>query len=259
MSTIITTNEIFIATSLIALAASFFGVFVVLRKMALTVDAMTHIALPGLGLGIVYGFNPFLGGFVMLAIGVILIYWIEEKTNLSAETIISILFTAALAIGVLIIPESHLVESLFGDISKLKMTDFWLLFGGSIIVLLTALKFFPQFARTAFSHEFAASEGINSRKFYLIYLYLLAFLVALGIKIVGTLLMGVLVVLPAATAKNISRNFKEMIFWSMFSGIIAGIFGIWIAIRYNLPPGPAVVLVASSLFLLSLAASKKYY
>lgn len=244
----IDSTQIFISGAAVAAAAAFMGVFVILRRMALTVDAMTHVALPGLALGILYNFNPFLGGFAALFIAVFLILFIEERTRHAAETVISILFTAALAVGALIIPEEHLVEALFGDISGLSQFDFWLLLFGSVFAAGVVIVFFRQFCRTALSDEFSQAEGLPARRYYLIYLLLLAFLVALGIKIVGTLMMSALIVFPAAAAKNISRSISGMVLWSVFLGAAAILGGLWLSMRFLFPPGPFVVLVALAFF-----------
>jgi len=252
----ITSAQIFIVGGAVAMAASFFGVFVILRRMALTVDALTHVALPGLALGILYHFNPFIGGFAFLVLGVVMVFWIEKSTTLTAETVIGILFTAGLAVGTLLIPEESLVEALFGDIRHLGQIDFWLILIGSILIFVAAAVFFRQLCRTALSQEFAIAEGIRAKRFYMFYLLSLAFLVALGIKMVGSLLMGSLVILPAATAKNIARSITSMSILSVLVGTLSVLIGLWLAMRFAIPPGPAVVLASAVFFIISIVLPK---
>jgi ABC-type Mn2+/Zn2+ transport system permease subunit len=253
----ISLSEILIVGALTGIVAALFGVFVILRRMALTVDALTHVALPGLALGILYAFNPFLGGFAMLIIGILVILWIEERTGLAAETAIGLLFTSALAIGTLLIPEESLIEALFGSIIEISRTDFWVLMLGSLAVGIIIFVFFKPFARVSFSQEFAAAEGLNARRYYFLYLILLASLVAIGIRLVGALLMGALIIFPAAAAKNASRSLRSMTLLSMLFGGIAALTGLWLAKSFEVLPGPAVVLVALAIYLLTLPLGKR--
>lgn len=253
----ITTPEILFVGATTAIAASVFGVFVILRRMALTADALTHVALPGLALGILYNFNPFLGGFAALVVGILIVLWIEERTGIAAETAIGLLFTAALAVGSLLIPEESLIEALFGNIRQLSRADFWMLLTGSVAVLISVLFLFRQFGRISFSKEFAAAEGLNAKRYYVLYLFLLAALVAIGIRLVGALLMGALIIFPAAAAKNIAGSLKGMAVVSMAIGAVSAIGGLWLASTWSVLPGPSVVLAALAVYLLTLLVPRR--
>ena len=93
------------------------------RHMSLVGDALSHVALPGVALGILFNFNPFIGAFAFLAATVIVTWYLQKSTTLSVEAIIGVLFVLALAIGILITPEVDLFEALFGDVSKITLTD----------------------------------------------------------------------------------------------------------------------------------------
>ena len=107
------------------------------------------------------------------------------------------------------------------------------------------------------SEDLAVSSGIKVRKLNFIFLLLVALVVAVGVKIVGTLLMGALVIVPAAAAKNISRSFKQFAFWGSFLGLISGGAGIYFSKLFSISPGPAVVLSSVAIFLISLALKRK--
>src|SRR2546425_13320798 len=110
-----------IVGALVGLAAGYVGSLMVLKKMALVGDALSHVALPGLALGILFNFNPFLGAFAFLFAAAILTWYIERTTRLFPESIVGVLFVTALAVGILITPEVDLLEALFGDITTVTL------------------------------------------------------------------------------------------------------------------------------------------
>ncbi len=107
------------------------------------------------------------------------------------------------------------------------------------------------------SEDLAISSGIKVRKLNFIFLLLVALIVAVGVKIVGTLLMGSLVIVPAAAAKNISRSFRQFAFWSSFLGLISGGVGIYFAKLFSISPGPSVVLSSIAIFLITLVLKRR--
>jgi len=251
--------ELYIAAAIFALAASLTGTFVILRRMALVADAMSHVALPGLALGLIYGFNPFWGALGALALAAFGVEAIQARKSVAADTVIGVSFTTALAAGALMTPAEQLPEALFGSLDKLGGNDFWLLLGGGVFVIAAISVFWKGLARTMFSKEVAASEGVPSRFFEAVYWGLLVLLVALGIKIVGTLLMGALIILPAAAAKNIARSLRTLTLVSAALGVFSVVFGLALSSAFGFPPGPAVVLINAAAFLISLIIFRRRY
>jgi len=250
-------STIYLTGIFIAVGAALLGVFVVLRRMALVSDALSHVALPGLAVGLLYGFNPFWGALAALVAAVFLILLIEEKTTLVTETIVGILFTTALALGSILTPKEQLLESLFGSLEKVTPPDFWLALVGSLIIIGILVYFFSVLTRAAISAELLQAEGLPQKKYQLLYLLTLALLLALGIRIIGALLMGALIILPAATAKNFSPTIKSLVWWAIIVAMVSVIFGIWSAFQFNFPPGPAIILTNVALFSLTFAFAKK--
>lgn len=237
--------------------AGYLGSFMVLRKMALVGDAMSHVALPGIGLALLWNFNPFLGGFLFLAFATVLIWWLEYKTTLSEETLVGVMFTASLAIGVLITPDHELLEALFGDISQVDFVNTLLAVVLSIIVFLVAFKIKDGYLLGTISKDLAKSNGVKIAKIDLVYLFLVSLIVALGIKVAGTLLTGALVVLPAAASKNLSSSFNRFSGLSLIFGMISAFGGIVASSYFGLVhAGPAIVLSCSVIFLISLFVKK---
>jgi len=224
----------------------------VLERMALVGDALSHVALPGLALGILYGFNPFMGAFAFLFASAILIWRLERVTRLSFETIVGSLFTVSLAVGILLIPETELLEALFGDISKVTRLDAIVTVGLSAAVMISARKIYDKLVLSMISEGLAASIGVKVARINLLYLLLVSVIVAMSIRIVGTLLVGFLVVVPAAVAKNASSNLSKYSMLSSLFGAISASSGILLSQLLKLPAGPLIVLSGIIVFLIAL-------
>ena len=240
----------------VGLASGYLGSFMVLKRMALVGDALSHVALPGVALGIVFNFNPILGAFATLFAGIIGVWFIEHKTELPSESIVGLFFTVALAVGILIIPEEDVLEALFGDISQISFSDTILAVIFSVVVLLVMKMIERGFVLSTISKDLAKSSGINVAKNNFIFMLLVALIVALGIKAVGTLLMGALVIIPAIAAKNIASNMKSYTTAASFIGLISLVGGILLAGLLALPPGPIVVLISAVIFLTTIVFRK---
>lgn len=229
-------------------SAGYLGSLMVLEKMALVGDALSHVALPGLALGILFNFNPFFGAFAFLFGSAVAIWQLGRMTKLSFETLVGATFTLALAIGILIVPQPDLLEALFGDISKVGSLDAVLAVVVSIIAISLTRVIYNKLVLSMISEELATSTGINVARINLLYLLLVSLVVAVGIKITGTLLVGFLVVTPAAAAKNVSSNlFRYALLSSIFAAVSAS-SGVLLSSFYQITPGPLVVLSGIALF-----------
>lgn len=249
-------NSLIVAIS-VGLAASFLGVFIILRRMALVGDALSHVAIPGMALAILFNLNPFIGAISFLIFAVIVIVLIDRQGILTTETLVGIFFTTALAIGALLLPDPELLEkALFGDIVKISRSDVILAILFSIATVSALLYNFQKFSTLILSKEISHSEGVRVERTEFIFLLLFALAVAIGIKIMGALLIGALVIIPASTAKNISSNFKQMIFITLLLGVFSMTTGVWIAYLYKTPPGPMVAVINSVFFAFSLIGVK---
>ena len=233
----------------VGLSGGYLGSLMVLERMALVGDALSHVALPGLALGILLNFNPFLGAFAFLFASAVIIWHLGRITKLYYETIVAALFTLALAIGILIIPEPDLLEALFGDITNVGLTDSVAAIIVSIAAIALTKIIYRKIVLATISEELASSTGINVARINLLYLLLVSLTVAVGIRIVGTLLVGFLVVVPAATAKNLSSNLHRYSLLSSIFGAISSSSGILLSGSLALPAGPVIVLSGVTIFL----------
>ncbi len=246
-----------ISAIFVGIASGYLGSFMVLRRMALVGDALSHVALPGLALAILFNINPFLGAFAALFLGIVGIWLIENRTELPTESLVGLFFTFALAVGILITPHEDLLEALFGDISKISFSDGVLAVVFSLAVILIMARIAKGFILSTISPDLAKSSGIKVARNNFVFLILVALIVALGIKAVGTLLMGALVIIPAIASKNFTNSMNRYTVVSALLGLASLLGGIILASYFKLPPGPLVVLVSTVFFLISLIFKRK--
>jgi ABC-type Mn2+/Zn2+ transport system permease subunit len=241
----------------VGVSAGYLGSLMVLKKMALVGDALSHVALPGLALGILFNFPEFLGAFAFLFASAVIIWFLGKATKLPYETIVGAMFTLALAVGILIIPQTELLEALFGDITKVSILETAAAVIISALAMILTKMIYKKLVLGMISEELAISRGIDVNKTNLIYLLLVSLVVAIGIKIVGTLLVGFLVIVPAAAAKNVSSDLFKYAVLSASFGAVSACSGVLFSSYLNLPTGPFVVFSGIVVFVVTIFAKWK--
>src|SRR3989344_2456533 len=237
---------------LTGLGAGYLGSFMILKRMSLVGDVISHVALPGIAIALIFKVNPFLGAFTALFLAVIGIWILERKTELPSETLVGIFFALSLALGILITPEPELLEALFGDIAQIGLLDAIITIALIALIIFTMAKIYRGLTLSIISKELAQSTGVPVSRVSFLFLFLVAIMVALGLKITGTFLMGALVIVPAAAAKNIAVSLHKYTLMAGFFGAVSGLCGILIANYFHLHPGPIIVLTSGVIFILTL-------
>jgi ABC-type Mn2+/Zn2+ transport system permease subunit len=236
---------------MVGVASGAIGAFVILRRMALVGDALSHVALPGIAVALLLHKDPFWGVLVPLVFAAWLIWWLEGRTRVPPDALVGLLFTASLAIGILAIPNEDIVESLFGGFPALSPALLAGILGAAFVLTFLTFRLARKFVFLAVAPDLARVDGIG-RRYDFALLIVFALVVALGIKLVGTLLMGALTIIPAAIAKNVCRSMRAfMVTATLLGGGIATI-GLIGAKSLGLLPGPSIILIGVALFLLSL-------
>ncbi len=250
-----------IQSSIIAIAigaaSGAIGSFVILRRMALVGDALSHVALPGIGLALAYAVDPFWGVLSFLLLAAVFVWWLEQKSSLPSEAIVGLLFTASLAVGILTIPQVEALEALFGEFVALPVPVLIAVVGAAVLITVFVFMLSRQFLFDIVSPELFQIEEKQGIFFRLIFYILFACAVAIGIKLVGTLLMGALTIIPASIAKNIARSMKAYVVLSACVGAGISLSGVIIAQQFGLIPGPAIILLGVSCFLLTLTLKRE--
>ena len=233
----------------VGIASGYLGSLMVLKKMALVGDAMSHVALLGLALGILFQFPAFLGAFGVLFVSAIIIWHLGRVTKLSFESIVGATFTLALAIGIYLIQDRlELLESLFGDIASVTLLDTMVAVIISVLAIVLTRMIYQKLVLAMISEDLAVSKGINVSKTDLLYLLLVSLVVAIGIKIVGGLLVGFLIAVPAASAKNMSSNLVGYALMSSVFGAVSASSGVLLSNYLNVLSGPMVVFSGMTIF-----------
>jgi ABC-type Mn2+/Zn2+ transport system permease subunit len=237
--------------------SGYLGSFMVLRRMSLVGDALSHVALPGIAIALVFGINPMIGALLALVLAAFGIWYLGEHSEIYPEALVGIFFTASLSLGLLITPEVELLEALFGDIDKIGIMDGILTLIGTIIIFIITFVISKKLLLMVVSKDLARSQRIKTSRVDLIYLLLVCCVVALGVKFLGTLLTGAMVIIPAVTAKNLAKDIGSYQLLSVIIGIVSTIAGIVIANYFTIPSGPAIVLTAIFFFIISFIFRRK--
>lgn len=242
-----------VGAALMGILGGMLGSFVTLRQLSFFSHAVGHAALVGVALGVLLQINPtwMLLPFT-LVFGVIVLYFID-KTDLASDSILSIVLSGALAIGLILTSlikgyRGNLMAVLFGDILAIDTTDLILtllvLVGGSIFLLSTL----RQQILLTLNPDVAQVQGVPVQLYRYAFVVLLSLAVAVAIKAVGVLLVNAFLVIPASTAKLMSHHFSRFLVMSVIVGSISSIAGIMVSGLFNLASGPSIVLVQFLLF-----------
>ena len=237
----------------VALIAGPLGCFVVWRRMAYFGDTMAHSALLGVALSILLEINTTVGVFaVAMAIALGLLALMRQQT-LSSDTLLGILSHSALALGLVAVAfmvtvRIDLLGYLFGDILAVSRTDIALIYvGGASVLAILALVWRSLLAETV-SPELAAAEGLDPERARLVFVLLLAAVIAVAMKIVGILLITALLIIPAAAARQVARSPETMAVLAAALGSCAVLLGLYVSLTIDTPSGPSIVVAAMLIF-----------
>ena len=230
------------------MTASLLGAFIVVKRMALVGDVLSHVALPGIGLALLFNIDPIYGAAAFLLMAAFGTWFIEKKPSLPPEAIIGTFFTATLALGVILVPSEELFESLFGNLFAIGFKDALLIILVSLIIFILTLILARRLALVIAAPDLAKSVGFRPDFSYLAFLLLFALSVALGIKLIGSVLMGALTILPAVSARNFAWSLKSFLVFSVILGLFMTFIGILISNVFNFPSGPTVILTGIFFF-----------
>lgn len=239
---------------LFAVAAGLVGSFALMKRMLLASDVISHVALPGLGLAFLFGFNPLIGGGATLLLGTLLIWQLQKKTGLATDAMIGVVFAASVAIGAVLTPKEDLVEALFGRFQDLSLVAFLIGIAAVLVVILVIFRFKDELILGLFAPELAAATGVKLERLNLYFLLVFSLSVLVGLRFLGALLAGALIILPATTGRRLTDDLSRFLLVSCLASVVAVGSGFAVT-RYLLPqfsPGPVIVIISAILFALSL-------
>jgi zinc transport system permease protein len=233
------------------------GCFIIWRRMAYFGDTMAHSALLGIALSLLFDLNLMVSVFVVAAAISLILIALQKRGGLSADALLGILSHATLAIGLVIVAfmtwvRVDLLGFLFGDIlavSKADVATIWV--GGAAVLAAVALLWRPLLASTV-SPDIAEAEGLKPERARLVFMLLMALVIAIAMKIVGILLITSLLVIPAAAARRFSATPEWMAVIASALGAASVVGGLYGSLHYDTPSGPSIAVAALVIFLVTL-------
>jgi ABC-type Mn2+/Zn2+ transport system permease subunit len=233
-------------------AAGYLGSLMLSRRMALVAGPLGHLTLPGIALALLWNFDVSLGAFPFVILGVIVIWLLAMRTKLPMEALTALVFASGVAVAFLFLPIEQAEAALVGDISKAGAGDTALSVAACLAIMLAVKRTYPKLVLGNISEDLAAAEGIDVKRYDLLYLFLIAVIVALGVKMVGGLLTAALVAIPPSAARNIGKSLRQYTLGAMVIGIGSAVLGIVLFQATGFPAGPLIVLVSTVIFVLTL-------
>ncbi|ADC50815.1 ABC Mn2+/Zn2+ transporter (permease) [Alkalihalophilus pseudofirmus OF4] len=254
---------------MIGLLAPMLGVFLVVRRLSLIADALSHITLSGiaasllLGKHVVFfqGLNPLYMGMVFSVGGALLIEQLRSVYQYYKEIAIPIILSGGIGLGVVFISLAYgfnndLFNYLFGSVIAVTRSDLWTILGVTIVVLVVLTLFYKELFFLSFDEEQAVVSGLNRKLVHFIFIVMVALVIAASMRIVGILLVSSLMTLPVAAAMRFAKGFKQMFVYSILFGQISVIGGLILAYQLDLAPGGTIVILAVLILIGSIAVDK---
>lgn len=237
------------------------GTMVVNNKMSFFSDALGHCALTGIAIGVIFGSSNHLISMIIFSIILsIVILKIKEANTASMDTIISVISSTSLALGIVILSKNggfnKYSNYLIGDILSITKEDIVMLFFSFVIVLVVWATCFNKLLLVSINQTLAKSRGINVKFYEYLFTILVAIIVTISIRWIGVLVLSSMIILPSAGARNISKDIVSYHLYSIFIALTSGIVGLFLSYEKGYSTGATIVLVSSVFFVITFIISK---
>jgi iron/zinc/copper transport system permease protein len=241
---------------LVGIICGIIGCYIILRGMALIGDAISHAVLPGVAIAYMLGVSFFLGALVSALATAVAIGWISQNSKLKDDTAIGITFTAAFALGVVLITLRRgtgvdLWHILFGNVLAVSRGDLWVIFLIGLGIVLFIVLFYKELLLSTFDPVMARAAGIDTVKIHYALLLLLSLITVASLSTVGIILVVAMLITPGATAYLLTDRISRMLLIAPAVGASSAVMGVYLSYIYDTPTGASMVLVASVFFALS--------
>lgn len=238
----------------LALVAGPLGSFIVWRRMSYFGDTLAHSALLGIAIGLLTDSNPQLSIIVSCLLFAFMLTLLDRKPSLSTDTLLGILAHSSLALGIVVLALADSVRVdleayLFGALLTISNADLIWILAVVVFVAGALYKFWNDLVSITVHAELAEIEGTNIKRLNLILVLLIALTIAVSMKIVGVLLVTSLLIIPPAAARQLSETPEQMALKASCIGVLSVVLGLSSAFYFNMPVGPAIVVIATLIFL----------
>lgn len=235
------------------------GSYLIVQRMALLGDVIAHCVLPGLSVSFFLGIDILIGAFTSGILGALLIAWIRSQSRVKVDAAMALTFSSFFALGVTLITvlrnKLDLDNFLFGDILGVTITDIWRTGVIAAMILLAIKLTYKELLFYTFDRTGAQAMGLPVNAIYLGFMVMITLTIIASMQAVGVILVISLLVGPALTAYLLTQELHQMMLLGAVIGVIASVTGVYLSYYNNLPSGPAIVLVSSTLFILALLFS----
>jgi len=241
---------------IIGLAAPALGIYLVQRRLSLIGDGVGHVALTGVGVGLLLNQSPVITAVIVAALGAVAIELIRERGRTSGDMALALLFYGGIAGGVMLVGLSDnrsnaaLLSYLFGALTTTSQTDLVTIAVLGVVVLIAMILLRPALFAICHDEEYARVSGLPVRALNLLLAITTAVTVTIAMRAVGLLLISALMVVPVATAQQVTRGFRTTMAAAMALGLLAAGSGVTLAGSLDTAPGATIVVLAIALFLL---------
>lgn len=252
----------FLAIILVSPIFAILGTMIVNNKMAFFSDALGHSALTGIALGMILGIsNMNISMIIFAIIFALLLNLVKNKTSYGADTIISVFSSIAIALGLAILAQSGSFNKyssyLIGDILSISPTEILYLAIAFILVSIFWYKLFNKLNAVSINPTLAKSKGINVKLIDNIFAIVIAIMVMISIRWIGILLINSIMILPAASSRNIAKNMRSYHGYSVIFALLSGILGLIISYYTNIPTGPMIVILLGIIYFITFGMKKR--
>lgn len=252
-----------IAASIVGLICPLMGMFIVLRKLSLIGDSLSHIALSGIAASTIFNGNPIIGSLIASSLAAIIIDRLRSSLKEYADLSIAIIMALGVGISGILMSASNvnfdLFSFMYGSIATVTKEDITIIMITAIIVLLFINLFFKELVYITFDEESAKLSNIPVKMINIIFMILVAASITMTIRIVGVLLVSSLIAIPVATSLRVAKSFRQSIFYSILFGEISILSGVILSFYMDVAPGAIIVIVSIlQLILVSLYKSRIY-
>lgn len=251
----------FLAILLVSPVFAIIGTMIVNKKMAFFSDALGHSALTGIAIGMLLGMtNINISMIIFAIIFALLLNFIKNKTTYGADTIISVFSSIAIALGLAILAQSGNFNKysnyLVGDILSISETEIIYLFITFILTFVFWYYLFNKLNAVSLNTTLAKSKGINVKLMENIFAVLIAIMVMISIRWVGILLINSLIILPAASSRNVAMSMRSYHLIAILIALFSGIVGLIISYYTNIPTGPMIVIISGIIYFITFGIKK---
>lgn len=259
----------FLTGIIIGAIAPLVGVFVVVRRMSMISDALSHVALAGIAFSLLLqksflslaGLNPLYIGMAFSVGGSLFIEKLRGVYKHYQELAIPIIMSGGMGLSVIFISiadgfNTDLYGYLFGSVSAVSRADLYVILAVGLVVALMLTLLYKELFLLSFDEEHAKASGIPYKAIHFIFIVMVALVIAASMKIIGILLVSSLMTLPVAASLRFAKGFKQMIGYSVLFGEISVIGGLFLSYNLNLAPGGTIVIIAVLILILSILFDK---